>query len=132
MKLVSITITRGEGPSDLCGVPKEFKTFKEANDWIISQQDTYPRLGYDKHDFTIVFDKEDWDYTGRIDLKHPENKRYSPRDNDVYCHVIDFLTYLTTDARAAKAFGLNAESIAETKVYIAEFEQCYQDEIKGQ
>lgn len=74
----SITITRGEGPIDLCDKPRTFASWGDAETWLRSQGHTFPKDGtYDKHNFIVTFeDAETWE--GRLDCKHP-----SCRDNDL-------------------------------------------------
>jgi antirestriction protein ArdC len=79
--LVSITLNRGEGPSELCRKSVVVHSFKEADAWFHQQALTAPAKaqGYDKCDFTVVwntsknpnFNGVD-SYTGRFDLTHDD------------------------------------------------------------
>jgi hypothetical protein len=73
-----ITITRAEGPAELCDKPHYFDNWQDASSWLRSQSSTFPKGGcYDKHDFKVVFvDGED--YSGRLDCKH-----HTEPDNDL-------------------------------------------------
>ncbi|MCA8270374.1 hypothetical protein [Burkholderia vietnamiensis] len=65
-----ITVTRGEGPADLCGKQKSVSTFDHANLVLSRWSATAPDSGgYDKCDFEIEF-QDGSTYQGRYDLKH--------------------------------------------------------------
>lgn len=68
--LVSIVFTRGEGPSKLCGKPRTFLSFAEADDHIRKEAQTAPDDGRtcDKCDFVVIF-ADNEPYTGRLELK---------------------------------------------------------------
>lgn len=89
MKIKTISITRAEGPTPLCGITKTFTSFKDASAWLRSESNTFPKRGYDKHDFTVVFE-DGRTYGGRLDCKHhgcPDN------DLDVLLHMKQVATY---------------------------------------
>ena len=87
-----ITITRGEGPCNLCGKPKEFTSFIDANIWLRCQDETFPKHGgYNKHDFTIEFEDGEI-YQGRLDCKHHSCKN---NDLDLREHVIGFTLWMS-------------------------------------
>jgi hypothetical protein len=130
-KVKSIEITRAEGPSALCGVPKTFESFKDARTWLYSQSSTFPKGGcYDKHDFTITFTDGET-YSGRLDCKHHLE---SDNDLDVYRHVLEFCTFYSgrakllpehfKDQETYKAFLLSSHGI-ETMNNYSEFIDKY-------
>jgi hypothetical protein len=122
-KLKNITIVRAEGPSELCGIKYEFKTFKEANQFIKTQENTFADLGYDKHDFELIFEDPKDNYKGRLDLMHPKNRHYDERANNVYFHVLDFMNYLLTDDKASKAYGISENEKIEIQAFIKNLER---------
>ena len=86
IKVKSIMIVRGEGPSDKIDKGKEFDSFKNVNLWLISEAYSFSKLGYDKHYFKI-----EWEdgrcYEGRLDCMHPENTHYDVNRNSLSSHV---------------------------------------------
>lgn len=69
-KLATITITRAEGPTDLCDKPQTFTSWEDANDFLIRGSWTASKGGaYDKHDFEVVWENGE-SYHGRFDLHH--------------------------------------------------------------
>ena len=46
--VVSVTITRAEGPTALCGKPRTFSSFEQASAWLWSQAGTLPKTGGDR------------------------------------------------------------------------------------
>lgn len=85
-----IIITRGEGPTALCGKPHEFATFKLANTWLRWQSSTFPaKGGYDKHDFMIIFEDGE-EYSGRLDCKHHSCEN---NDLDIREHILSFVRW---------------------------------------
>lgn len=92
MKTTSVKIRRAEGPSNLCRIWKEFKSIKNANSWIASQMNTYPKVGYDKHDYIVTFE-DGSTYEGRLDCQHIENQYFSKLSNDIYESATSFLIY---------------------------------------
>ena len=89
-KVVKIQIERVEGKH--CGVKYEFDTIHKANIHIANWAATYPKEGYDKHSFTILFDGDDNSYTGKLCCMHPENELFNITSNDLYAHMIGSLT----------------------------------------
>ena len=88
--VTKIIITRAEGPCDLCGKPKTFKTFEGASAWLNRQGYTFPKTGgYDKHDFTVIW-ADGETYNGRLDCKHPD---CDDNDLDVFGHMLSFLEW---------------------------------------
>lgn len=86
---MKIYIKRAEGPSNLCGKTYEFNSFSKATSHIRSYGNTYPEVGYDKHDVKIVFDGgETW--KARLDCKHPSCEG---ADLDVYEHCINNIKF---------------------------------------
>jgi len=84
IKLKQIRIERAEGPCDLC-IERTFDTLDQAQRWINNQRETYPKLGYDKHDVTITWDNGN-KFSIRLDCQHPENKYYD--GNNIILNVI--------------------------------------------
>ena len=83
-----IEITRAEGPHNLCDITKAFRTFDDANEWLLEQSETFPKGGgYDKHDFKVVY-SNGVEYKGRLDCQHPSE---IDSDLDVAKHMRDFL-----------------------------------------
>lgn len=90
---IKITISRGEGPSALCGKPQTFEgedCWEQARAHLTSQGHSFPaKGGYDKHDFEVFFaDGDSWE--GRLDCKHP---LCSDPDIDVAKHILDFANF---------------------------------------
>lgn len=79
-----ITITRAEGPTIKCGKPHEFPSFIQASAWLWNQAYTFPKLGYDKHDFKVEFEDGET-YEGRLDCKHFS---CTDPDLDIYQHLL--------------------------------------------
>lgn len=96
---VKIEITRGEGPTALCGRTISLEgadCWEQARRWLWSQCHTFPaRGGYDKHDFRVHF-SDGYVYEGRLDCKHA-----SCGDNDlnVATHVRGFLRFYAGERR---------------------------------
>jgi hypothetical protein len=87
-----ITITRAEGPTVLCGKLKEFTSFLDANTWLLSQDETFPKHGgYDKHDFKVEFEDGEI-YEGRLDCKHHSCKN---NDLDIKEHIASFVLWMS-------------------------------------
>jgi len=85
-----IVIERAEGLHELC-VTRTFKTFDDANDWLLGNSETYPKNGsYDKHDFTVIFTNGQT-YEGRLDCQHAS---MPDPDLSVNHHMIDHLNWL--------------------------------------
>lgn len=74
MRLRSILLDRAEGPSALCGPAPAVSSWEAADNILREWSHTAPQTGgYDKCDFTLVFenlDGQDFSYKGRYDLKH--------------------------------------------------------------
>jgi hypothetical protein len=64
--LKSITITRAEGPTDLCGKPRTFDSWDAARHWLLRQRPTYSAQGYAKHDCTVTWE-DGSSYSLRLD-----------------------------------------------------------------
>lgn len=92
-KVKAIFITRNEGPSNLCGTTHEFNTFKKANHHL-SISTSLPKQGYDKHAFTVVWENGS-EYTGRIDLMHPENPDYHWESQRIGPNMQNYLKWIT-------------------------------------
>jgi hypothetical protein len=120
-----IEITRVEGPTELCGITKEFfGGWFEANAWLKRQADTFPKVGYDKHDFKVTFD-DGQVYSGRLDCKH-----FTREDNDldIHKHILEFCEW---NAGIAKNPYCGKEKYEEwMKNSTEEEKQGYKDFIK--
>lgn len=71
-KVVSITLTRAEGPIGECRKPVVVKSFEEAQTVLSEWGKTAPTEGYDKVDFSIEFFHEagkQSPYKGRYDMQ---------------------------------------------------------------
>lgn len=113
----TITITRAEGPTRLCGKTQTFtgpSCWDQASKWLNSQSYSFPRGGgYDKHDFQVVF-ADGETYEGRLDCQH---SLCSDPDLDVAKHVYDFVTFLAGQKRPPH------ESEQEYERHLANIEQ---------
>ena len=86
-----IVIERAEGLHELC-VTRTFKTFADANAWLLGNSETYPKNGsYDKHDFTVIFTNGQ-KYEGRLDCQHAS---MPDPDLSVNKHMIEHLNWLS-------------------------------------
>jgi len=86
-----ITLMRAEGPTEQCGIKKEFGCFADANARLRSWANTAPENGgYDKCDFWIKDDSIGLDYQGRYDLKHWRCEVASLKG-----HVLDHLDFVS-------------------------------------
>ena len=109
-KVISVEVTREEGRGELCGIKKVFPSIEEANDWLVSQSNTFPADGgYDKHKFVISFNKENEEYEGRLDCKALECEN---NNLDIRKHVLDALNTYACITRPA---WMNDEVYADFK-----------------
>lgn len=95
---VCITITRAEGPTNLCRthVLTGLDCWNKANAFMRANMSTFPASGgCDKHDFTVVFADGEV-YEGRLDAKA------SGEDCDVQAHIRDYVRFLAGDAQPAR------------------------------
>ena len=95
---VCITITRAEGPANLCGKTRMFAgldCWAQATASMQAHSHTYPAPGggYDKHDFAVVF-ADGETYEGRLDAQGDGT------DCDVQAHVRAGVTYMANRARS--------------------------------
>jgi len=91
---MKITITRAEGPINVCGKAHECVTFEAADALLRRWSNTAPEGGcYDKCDFTIVDETVNFNYAGRYDLKHWREEAPSLKR-----HVVEWLEF--TSGRA--------------------------------
>ena len=88
-KTVKVTITRHEGPINLCDKPKTFSSFHDATLWMMSQDDTLPAVGYDKFKMFAEFGTGDT-YEGRLDAKKIDCKN---NDLDVKAHILETYSF---------------------------------------
>lgn len=119
MKVTSVKVRRAEGPSNLCRIWREFNSIKAANREITSMSHTYPKLGYDKHDYIVTFEDGSI-YEGRLDCQHPENKHYSKQSNDIYESSTSFLKYILD----SNAYLENEHEKEEARTYLGYFEDA--------
>lgn len=93
-KIIKVVIHRAEGPIDLCK-RKEFNSISSAQAEIIRLNNTYPKMGYDKHDVWVYWANE-MSYKFRLDCQHPENKYYRlASSNDILAHIRASVNYYT-------------------------------------
>ena len=96
---VRITITRAEGPSDLCHKPHTFegaRCWVAARAWLMGQSEPFPASGgYDKHDFKVEF-ADGETYEGRLDCKASDQDN---ADLDPAAHVRDVLAWMVSEGR---------------------------------
>ena len=81
----SITIMRAEGPISLATKKAEFDSFNKANAHIWCYASTYPKMGYDKHDVTVMWE-DGTEYSLRLDCQHPDNKYFDGNEIDKRIH----------------------------------------------
>lgn len=115
---VCITITRAEGPTDLCKtrVFAGLDCWEKSRAFMRANLDTFPASGgYDKHDFTVVFGDGET-YEGRLDAKA------NGKDCDVQAHVRDYVRFLAGLAKPAHMTDAQyAAYVAEDKDEAAAF-----------
>ena len=71
VRVTRVTITRVEGPTELCDIPTHVDSIDAANRLLARWSHTAPKGGcYDKCDFVIEFEGTEHNYEGRYDLKH--------------------------------------------------------------
>ncbi len=128
-KLKEISITRVEGPCELCEVEKKFETWEAADKWLMSQQQTFPKTGgYDKHDFKVTWE-DGKTYTGRLDCQNAECK---DPDLSVYAHIKDLAEFYTGNATQTwMGEERYARFVAETKENQPECFDGYLDLLKN-
>jgi hypothetical protein len=124
-----ITITRAEGPTALCRVPRTFDgpdCWADARIWLFSQSTTFPAEGgYDKHDFSVTF-ADGYVYEGRLDCKHPT---CSEPDLNVAAHVRGFLRFYASERcpphmtreRYEEFLARQPEAVAECRDLLARY-----------
>lgn len=100
IKVKTITIVRAEGPTQLCGIKQVANSWEYANQ-ILRQNSIYApeRGGYDKHDFTVVFE-DGSEYKGRYDLMH-----WRVEWADLAKHCRSNLLWMVNDKRAVGLYG---------------------------
>lgn len=87
---LSITITRGEGPTELCGIPHTVASFAEAEALLTEWADTVrPGGSCDKVDFSITW-ADGTGYAGTYELKHHATERPS-----LARHMVDLADFYT-------------------------------------
>lgn len=116
----TVKIRRAEGPSALCGTWNEYQSIKEAERALSQASHTFPKLGYDKHDYSVTFENGD-EYEGRLDCTHPENEYYNSERNSIFKAATDYLKYLLKTG----GNNLAQEEADEIKRYIGNFESNY-------
>ncbi len=123
---VKITITRAEGPTELCRKPKMFegpRCWTAANAWLMGQSETFPAQGgYDKHDFVVEFENGET-YEGRLDCKASD---CDDPDLNVAKHMRDFIEFMAgirrpawmNDAQWARALAQYADERGSAGMYL--------------
>jgi hypothetical protein len=93
VKVASITITRAEGLSKLCGKPQVYLSWEDARIGMLRMNSTYPKAGqgYDKHDLRVVFENGET-YSGRMDVKQIDVEN---NDQDPLIHVREMIQFYT-------------------------------------
>jgi hypothetical protein len=97
-RVVSIEITRAEGPTTECGHTHVVSTFEAARKILRDMSETAPATGgYDKCDFLVMWDDGET-YEGRYDLKH-----HSCEDEplDIAQHISDVLGFYSGRVKPA-------------------------------
>jgi hypothetical protein len=124
-----ITITRAEGPHELCGKTKVFegaRCWGAANAWLFGQSETFPASGgYDKHDFVVEF-ADGEKYAGRLDCKASDC--HDP-DLNVAEHVRGFIEFMAgirrpawmNDAQWERALAQHADDRPAAIEYLATY-----------
>jgi hypothetical protein len=84
----TITLVRAEGLIAECDRPETAKTWAHANALFRWSRTAPEHGGYDKCDFTIIFE-DGYEYKGRYDLMH-----YRREHPDLARHVRSFMRYL--------------------------------------
>lgn len=89
IRVQRILITRIEGPSKLCDIPKLYLSWELAKMGLARDNSTYPEQGYDKHKFEVVF-TDGYVYSGRLDVK---KLTCADNDQDVKRHVNETMSF---------------------------------------
>lgn len=98
---VSITITRAEGPTDLCGRPQTFVTdeagdcWSAARAWLHGQIDSFNDASSHEHDFEVVFADGEV-YRGKLECKARPGVA---GDLDVAAHMLGALRFYVGEQR---------------------------------
>ena len=118
---VIVKITRFEGALDQVDIVHQFDSFATATKFVVSKQDSYPDLGYDKHQVSVSLDGgTDW-WGFRWDLQHPDNPSFRCGDYDLEHILLQVLKYAVFESRLlkevdrvfAKNFLLQLEQMTE-------------------
>lgn len=88
----TISITRAEGPTKLCGREQRATDYSSANTILFYNSYSAPEHGgYDKHDFLVTF-QDGAEYRGRYDLVHYRRQWPSLQD-----HIRNHLKFLLSE-----------------------------------
>ena len=119
---VCITITRAEGPTNLCKtrVFAGLDCWAKSRAFMLANLSTFPAGGgYDKHDFTVVF-ADGETYEGRLDAKANGD------DCDVQAHIRDYVRFLAGQQQPARMTAAQYEEyVADDKAEAAAFRAKY-------
>lgn len=121
----SISITRAEGPSHLCGIQHSVECFSRANS-ILSSWVDMSASHYDKVDFTVTWaveDGEDVEWTGTYLLMHGQ---YGPSLNQHIRNYAEVQAGLhRPDAYNDDNWATHLANIEHTKAqYLTFLEKC--------
>lgn len=106
---LAITITRHEGPSDLCNQPVTVASFVEASAILQQIAQTAPDSGgYDKTGFSIIFPGGEV-YEGRADIK----REHEIGGYDLRAHVIEALRFYSNREQLDDATRAEAAAMLE-------------------
>lgn len=82
--LLYVIVERAEGPIELCGSPKVFKTLDDADAYLDTQNHTFLS---DKHDITLVTKNSASDKFTMV-CKNPKHDFYKAGDNSIKLTMI--------------------------------------------
>jgi hypothetical protein len=117
-----ITITRAEGPCELCDKPQKFSTWEAANKFLASSAVTAPDGGaYDKCDFEVEWVSGE-KYEGRFDLE----RKHLFGGPLLQTHIKQFLGFLAGTYRPPHMMGSKKADELWKRV-----REMYKDEAPG-
>jgi hypothetical protein len=116
-KIIYISVERLEGPTELC-IETEFKSLKDAQDYLNDSVLTCPKDGYDKFKVSIMFN-DGKQYSPRMDLKHYLNPHFRFNELNIIEDLnasIDYLNKCIQDASLA----VNRDFNIRQRVFLSE------------